>query len=315
MKFCTFEVDGRGCIGVETAGQMIDLPVAYAAMIATRGLKPAAPKALPADMLAFLQLGEPALAAARDAVTFMAKRPGLPVGVRASYLLDEIRLLAPIPRPGKTLCSGLNYRSHVQENPNANFLEDPRFFAKTPNTVIGPGEPIRHPGEKYQVDYEVELAVVIGRTMPRATPAGRVMDHVFGYTILHDVSSRYIQFKDNNEVMGKNFDTFCPIGPCLVTTDEIPDPSKLRLRTLLNGQVMQDGTNADWCFPLPRLLAWLSQAMTLEPGDLVSTGTPAGIGWFRKPQVFLKPGDVVRLEIEGIGALENSVVADSPSRA
>ena len=314
MKFCTFEVDGRGCIGVGTAGQLIDLPVAYAAMIATRGLKPAAPKALPADMLAFLQLGGPALEAARDAVAFMARRPALPVSERASFLPDEVKLLAPILRPGKILCSGLNYRSHVEENPNAKFLEDPRFFAKTPNTVIGPGEPIRHPGAKYQVDYEVELAVVIGRTMPRATPAERVMDHVFGYTILHDVSSRYIQFKDNNEVMGKNFDTFCPIGPCLVTADEIPDPSKLRLRTLLNGQVRQDGTNADWCFPLPRLLAWLSQAMTLEPGDMVSTGTPAGIGWFRKPQVFLKPGDVVRLEIEGIGALENPVVVDSLAR-
>lgn len=311
MKLCTFEVGGRRSIGAETDGQMIDLPVAYAAMVAARGLKPAAPKALPADMLAFLQLGETALEASRGAVAFMAKRPALPVGERASYLLDEIKLLAPIPRPGKILCSGLNYRSHVQENPNAKFLEDPRFFAKTPNTVIGPGEPIRHPGENYQVDYEVELAIVIGRTMPRATRTGRVMEHIFGYTILHDVSSRYIQFKDNNEVMGKNFDTFCPIGPCIVTADEVPDPSKLRLRTLLNGQVMQDGTNGDWCFPLPRLLAWLSQAMTLEPGDLVSTGTPAGIGWFRKPQVFLKPGDVVRLEIEGIGVLENPVVAGS----
>jgi len=310
MKFYTFETDGRRSIGFETAGQMIDLPVAYAATVAARGLKPAAPKALPGDMLAFLQLGESALETARDAVAFMSKRPALPVGARASYLLDEVKLLAPVPRPGKILCSGLNYRSHVEENPNAKFLDDPRFFAKTPNTVIGPGEPIRHPGEKYQVDYEVELAVVIGRPMPRATPADRAMEHVFGYTILHDVSSRYIQFKDNNEVMGKNFDTFCPIGPCLVTADEIPDPSKLRLRTLLNGQVMQDGSNVDWCFPLPRLLAWLSQAMTLEPGDLVSTGTPAGIGWFRKPQVFLKPGDVVRLEIDGIGVLENPVVAD-----
>jgi 2-keto-4-pentenoate hydratase/2-oxohepta-3-ene-1,7-dioic acid hydratase in catechol pathway len=311
MRLCTFEADGRRSIGVENAGQMVDLPVAYAAMIAARGVNPSAPKALPSDMLVFLQLGRPALEGARDAVAFMAKRPALPVGERAAFLLEEVNLLAPIPRPGKVLCSGLNYRSHVQENPQAKFLEDPRFFAKTPNTVIGPGQPIRHPGEKYQVDYEVELAVVIGRTMPRATPAERVMEHVFGYTILHDVSSRYIQFKDNNEVMGKNFDTFCPIGPCLVTADEIPDPSKLRLRTLLNGQVMQDGTNAEWCFPLPRLLAWLSQAMTLEPGDLISTGTPAGIGWFRKPQVFLKPGDVVRLEIEGIGVLENPVVAGS----
>jgi 2-keto-4-pentenoate hydratase/2-oxohepta-3-ene-1,7-dioic acid hydratase in catechol pathway len=311
MKLCTFEIGGRRSIGAEAAGQMIDLPVAYAGMIAARGLKPGAPKALPADMRVFLQLGGPALEAAREAIAFLAKRPALPVGERASYLPDEVKLLAPIPRPGKILCSGLNYRSHVEENPHAKFLEDPRFFAKTPNTVIGPGEPIRHPGAKYQVDYEVELAVVIGRTMPRATPSERVMEHIFGYTILHDVSSRYIQFKDNNEVMGKNFDTFCPIGPCLVTADEIPDPSKLRLRTRLNGQVMQDGTNADWCFPLPRLLAWLSQAMTLEPGDIISTGTPAGIGWFRQPPVFLKPGDTVRLEIEGIGVLENPVVSGS----
>jgi 2-keto-4-pentenoate hydratase/2-oxohepta-3-ene-1,7-dioic acid hydratase in catechol pathway len=286
---------------------LIDRPVAYAALIRKGGPKPGAPKSLPADMLAFIQLGAPAREAARDTLAFMAKRPALPVGERAAYLFDEVKIL--VPRPGKILCSGLNYRSHVEENPNAKFLEDPRFFAKTPNTVIGPGEPIRHPGEKYQVDYEVELGVVFGPRMPRGTSSVRVMEHVFGYTILHDVSSRYIQFKDNNEVMGKNFDTFCPIGPCIVTADEIPDPTKLRLRTLLNGQVMQDGTNADWCFPLPRLLAWLSQAMTLEAGDIVSTGTPAGIGWFRKPQVFLKPGDTIRLEIEGIGALENPVVA------
>lgn len=309
MKLYSFEASGRRSIAAAGADQLIDLPVAYAAMLGTRGPKSGAPKLLPADMLAFLQRGTPALQAARDTVAFMAKRPALPVGERAAYLFEEIKILAPIPCPGKILCSGLNYRSHVEENPNAKFLEDPRFFAKTPNTVIGPGEPIRHPGEKYQVDYEVELGVVLGSRMPRGTSAERVMEHVFGYTILHDVSSRYIQFKDNNEVMGKNFDTFCPVGPCLVTADEIPDPARLRLRTLLNGQVMQDGTNAEWCFPLPRLLAWLSQAMTLEPGDIVSTGTPAGIGWFRKPQVFLKPGDVVRLEIDDIGALENPVLA------
>lgn len=224
------------------------------------------------------------------------------------FPLTSVRLHAPI-RPTKVLCSGLNYRSHVQENPTARFLDDPRFFAKLPNTIIGPGDAIEHPGEQYQVDYEVELAVVIGTRMPRGTPAERVMAHVFGYTILHDVSARYIQFKDNNETMGKNFDTFCPIGPWVVTADEIPEPQRLRLRTRLNGELMQDGTNEDWCFPLPRLLSWLSQALSLEPGDLVSTGTPAGIGFFREPKVFLKPGDTVRLEIDRIGALENPVVA------
>jgi 2-keto-4-pentenoate hydratase/2-oxohepta-3-ene-1,7-dioic acid hydratase in catechol pathway len=257
------------------------------------------PSAPPLTMRELIALGAPALAAGHRALT-ESHAP------RISR--RQVRLLAPVS-PGKVICSGLNYRSHVQENPQAKFLADPRFFGKAPNTIIGPGEAIRHPGASYQVDYEVELAVVIGRTMPRATPAEKVMEHIFGYTILHDVSSRYIQFKDTNEYMGKNFDTFCPIGPWIVTADEIPDPAALRLQTRLNGRVMQDGTNAEWCFPLPRLLAWLSQAMTLEPGDLVSTGTPAGIGWFRDPKVFLKPGDVVQLEIERIGVLENPVVA------
>jgi 2-keto-4-pentenoate hydratase/2-oxohepta-3-ene-1,7-dioic acid hydratase in catechol pathway len=135
------------------------------------------------------------------------------------------------------------------------------------------------------------------------------MRHVFGYTILHDVSARWIQFKDNNETMGKNFDTFCPMGPCLVTADEIPDPAKLRLQLRLNGRVMQDRTNEDWCFPLPRLIEWLSMAMTLEPGDVMSTGTPAGIGYFREPKVFLKPDDVCDLEISRIGTLTNPVKA------
>jgi 2-keto-4-pentenoate hydratase/2-oxohepta-3-ene-1,7-dioic acid hydratase in catechol pathway len=173
--------------------------------------------------------------------------------------------------------------------------------------VVGPGDAIRHPGEAFQVDYEVELAVVIGKPMFRPKQS-ETMEHIFGYTILHDVSARYIQFKDKNEDMGKNFDTFAPMGPCIVTADEIPDPSGLRLRLLLNGEVMQDRTNADWCFPLPRLLAWFSMGITLYPGDIVSTGTPAGIGYFRKPHVFLRPGDVCTLEIEGIGRLENPVV-------
>ena len=136
------------------------------------------------------------------------------------------------------------------------------------------------------------------------------MDCIAGYTILHDVSARDVQFKDNQITLGKNFDTFCPMGPCLVTTDEMTDPGHVRLRSLLNGKVMQDGSTSDWVFPLPVLLSRLSQVMTLEPGDVVSTGTPAGVGAFQKPPLFLKPGDRVRLEIEGIGALENPVEAE-----
>jgi 2,4-didehydro-3-deoxy-L-rhamnonate hydrolase len=209
----------------------------------------------------------------------------------------EIKVLAPI-RPEKIFCSGLNYHTHMKENPNAQLLDDPRYFAKLPNTIIGPGEPILSPGDHYQIDYEVELAVVFGEN-----------NSIFGYTILHDVSSRYIQFKDNNEMMGKNFDSFCPLGPCIVTSDEIPEPEKLTLKNYVNGKLLQNGTNEDWIFPLSHLIAWLAQGITLKPGDILSTGTPMGIGYFRNPQIFLKPGDVCRLEIEKIGVLENPVKA------
>jgi 2-keto-4-pentenoate hydratase/2-oxohepta-3-ene-1,7-dioic acid hydratase in catechol pathway len=239
-------------------------------------------------------------------LAFMAKRPAVPVGERLTYAFEEVKLLAPIRRPGKILCSGINYRSHKEENPNATMPSEPFFFSKLPSCVIGPGEPIIKPAQTSQLDYEVEFAVVIGRGMKR-TPENEVMDCIAGYTILHDVSARDVQFKDNQITLGKNFDTFCPLGPCLVTRDELPDPPHVRLRSFLNGKIMQDGSTADWVFSLPKLLSFLSHVMTLEPGDVVSTGTPAGVGVFRKPQIFLKPGDVVRVEIEGIGVIENPV--------
>jgi 2-keto-4-pentenoate hydratase/2-oxohepta-3-ene-1,7-dioic acid hydratase in catechol pathway len=309
MKLYTFQIEGRHRLGAEWKGQMIDLETARAAMIRARSLSPAASAALPSDMLSFLRTGEPALAAAREVLAFMAKRPALPVGEHALYPFSEIKLLAPIPRPGKILCSGINYRGHKEENPKATLPTEPFFFSKLPSAVIGPGEAIVHPQQTQQLDYEVEFAVVIGRRM-RKTPEPEVLGCLAGYTILHDVSARDVQFKDNQITLGKNFDTFCPLGPCLVTTDELTDPANVKLRLLVNGRVMQDGSTADWLFPLPVLLNRLSQIMTLEPGDVVSTGTPAGVGLFRNPPVFLKPGDVVRLEAEGIGALENPVVAE-----
>jgi 2,4-diketo-3-deoxy-L-fuconate hydrolase len=279
MRLYTFERDGASHVGAERGDGFVDLTHRFP------------------TMLDLIRGGGDALMAARRIVDAATQ----------TVPLDAVRLRAPIPRPGKILCSGLNYRSHIEEEPGATFLDDPRFFVKIPDAVIGPGEAIRHPGAEFQVDYEVELAVVIGKPMFRPKQS-EVMAHIFGYTILHDVSARFIQFKDKNEDMGKNFDTFAPMGPCIVTADEIPDPSKLRLRLLLNGEVMQDRTNEDWCFSLPRLLAWFSMGITLHPGDVVTTGTPAGIGYFRDPQVFLKPGNVCTLEIEGIGQLENPVV-------
>jgi 2-keto-4-pentenoate hydratase/2-oxohepta-3-ene-1,7-dioic acid hydratase in catechol pathway len=302
MRLYTFESKKRQqMIGAEVAGRLIDLNAAHAARVGHGAA------VMAASMLELIRGGEVALKRVRQALTFAEKNPKRAKAF--SYDLAGVKLLAPIPRPGKIFCSGLNYRSHVEENPAATFLADPRFFVKVSSAVIGPGEAIRWPGERFQVDYEVELAAVIGRSARRLTQKN-ALDHVFGYTIFHDVSSRWVQFKDKNEDMGKNFDTFAPMGPCLVTADEIPDPAKFRLSLKLNGQLMQDRTNEDWCFPLPRLLEWLTMGTTLEPGDVVTTGTPAGIGFFRKPQVFLKPGDICELEISGIGKLVNPVVRD-----
>ena len=184
--------------------------------------------------------------------------------------------------------------------------DEPFFFAKMPSVVIAPGAPILHPPHSDQVDYEIEFAAVIGRPMSFVAE-DEVMSSLFGYTILHDVSCREVQFKSHQITLGKNFDTFCPIGPCVVTSDELTEPANVRLRTFLNGELMQDGSTADWIFSLPRLLSFLSRVMTLEPGDIVSTGTPAGVGLFQNPPRFLKPGDIVRMEAEGIGVLENPV--------
>jgi 2,4-didehydro-3-deoxy-L-rhamnonate hydrolase len=297
MRLYTFEVNGRRRIGAETDKRLIDLRTASPANDASAGTFN--------DMLSMLRGGEAAMNTAREAVNFALDHPG----ECPSYDFDEVKLLAPVPRPGKILCSGINYASHKEENPNAKMPDEPFFFSKLPSAVIGPGAPVVIPKRSAQVDYEVEFAVIIGKTM-RHTPENGVMDCVAGYTILHDVSARDIQFKDNQITLGKNFDTFSPIGPCLVTKDEIPSPDNCRLRTLLNGKVMQDGTTSEWLFPLPVLLSFLSEVMTLEPGDVVSTGTPAGVGFFRNPQVFLKPGDQVTLEIEGIGRQENPVTSE-----
>jgi 2,4-diketo-3-deoxy-L-fuconate hydrolase len=301
MRLYTFEAKKRRLVGAELNSRLIDLNAAHAARLGRRTA------ALADSMLELIRGGEALLKGARRALAFVQKNPKRSRAF--TYDLATVKVLAPIPRPGKIFCSGLNYRSHVEENPAATFLADPRFFVKVSSAVIGPGEAIRWPGERFQVDYEVELAVIIGRPARRLT-RDNALEHIFGYTIFHDVSARWVQFKDKNEDMGKNFDTFAPMGPCLVTADEIPDPSKLRLSLKLNGRLMQDRTNEDWCFPLPRLLEWLTMGTTLEPGDVVTTGTPAGIGFFRQPQVFLKPGDVCELEISGIGKLVNPVVKD-----
>jgi 2-keto-4-pentenoate hydratase/2-oxohepta-3-ene-1,7-dioic acid hydratase in catechol pathway len=220
--------------------------------------------------------------------------------------LEEARLHAPIARPEKIVAIGLNYEDHAAET-GAEIPEKPLVFAKYPNTVIGPGEPIRIPPITEQVDYEAELAVVIGRRA-RNVSESEALEYVFGYTNANDVSSRDLQFSEGGQwTRSKSLDTFLPLGPYVATRDEVPDPQDLYIRAILNGEVVQDGTTSKMIFSVAELLSFLSTGMTLEPGDIIITGTPPGVGMARDPQLWMKPGDEVTIEIEGLGALTNPV--------
>ncbi len=222
--------------------------------------------------------------------------------------LEEARLHTPIARPGKIIAIGLNYEDHAAET-GAEIPEKPIVFAKYPNTVIGPGEAIRIPPITEQVDYEAELAAVIGRRAKGVSPA-EALDYVFGYTNANDVSSRDLQFSEGGQwTRSKSIDTFCPLGPYVATRDEVPDPQSLYIRAILNGEVVQDGTTSKMVFSVAALISFLSQGMTLEPGDIIITGTPPGVGMARDPQLWMKPGDEVSIEIEGLGTLTNPVEA------
>ena len=217
-------------------------------------------------------------------------------------------LRAPIPKPPKIICIGLNYRDHAAEAKLA-VPEVPTVFAKYANTVIGHMHPIVLPKNSVKPDYEAEFAVVIGKT-GRHIPEANWRDYVFGYTIVNDVSARDFQLQTSQWTMGKTFDTFAPMGPVIVTADEIEDPHKLAISLTLNGELMQDSNTSNLIFGVPQLIAFLSSVMTLQPGDIISTGTPAGVGFARKPPRWLKPGDEVAIEVQGIGRLVNPVIAE-----
>jgi 2-keto-4-pentenoate hydratase/2-oxohepta-3-ene-1,7-dioic acid hydratase in catechol pathway len=214
----------------------------------------------------------------------------------------------PIERPWKIVCVGLNYRDHAEEQ-GVELPKAPLLFAKWPNTLIGPGEPIVLPAEAQEVDYEAELGVVIGTTAKHVSEA-QALAHVRGYIPLNDVSARDLQFADKQWTRGKSPDTFCPVGPRLVPAEEVGDPQSLAIRCVLNGETMQDSSTAQMIFSVAEIIAYVSRVITLEPGDLIATGTPAGVGVFRDPKVLLKDGDEVTVEIEGLGALTNPVKGD-----
>jgi 2-keto-4-pentenoate hydratase/2-oxohepta-3-ene-1,7-dioic acid hydratase in catechol pathway len=286
MRLITYKAKNGARLGILRDDHVVDLATASDGR-------------LPSDMRTFLQQGENAMRLARqvgeDAV--------------ASLALSEVTLLAPIPNPSKVVAIGLNYMDHCREQ-NIEPPEAPIIFAKFPSAVVGPGAAIRwDPALTRKVDYEVELAVVMGRTARRVSAAD-ALDYVAGYTICNDVSARDLQFGDRQWVRGKSLDTFCPLGPWLVTRDEIPDPHDLSIRCTLNGDVMQDSTTAEMIFGVPQLVEFISRAFSLLPGDVIATGTPDGVGVFRSPQVFMKDGDVVTLEVEGLGKLTNHCIEE-----
>jgi len=229
---------------------------------------------------------------------------------KATVRLADAKLLAPVVSPSKIICLGLNYRDHVAEQ-SAAIPDEPIIFMKPRTSVVGPDAPIVKPSSVKQLDYEAELAIIIGKK-GKDISVENAENHVFGYTCFNDVSARDIQFKDKQWTRGKSFDTFAPTGPCITTTDQIGDVSSLWIRTWVNGELRQNGSTSSMVFNVYQIVHHLSRVMTLEPCDLIATGTPAGVAFKMKPEPrFLMPGDVVEIEIENIGKLRNRVVASS----
>jgi 2-keto-4-pentenoate hydratase/2-oxohepta-3-ene-1,7-dioic acid hydratase in catechol pathway len=283
MRLITFRrADGQAGPGVVVDGRVIPLAeIGYG------------------DMLAVVAAGDRARA---EIQRWIDRGP-------ASIALDAVELLAPIPRPPKLICIGLNYRDHAAET-GMEIPKRPTIFSKFSSAITGPGSPIVLPRNSTQPDYEAEFAFIIG-------PGGRHIassdwdKHVFGYTIVNDVSARDFQMATSQWMVGKTFDTFAPMGPHIVTADEIGDPHALDISLRVNGEVLQKSNTRELIFKIPELVAYLSSVMTLEPGDVVSTGTPSGVGFARKPPRYLRAGDEVTITVEGVGELRNPVIAES----
>src|SRR6266446_7569960 len=264
----------------------------------------------PANPLSWFDMDGPWFKKSRETYeTLIGDAGALAAAKEKGWLIrsEDAYWFAPVPRPGKLICIGLNYRDHAAES-NMPIPERPVVFSKFATAVIAPGEPVVLPATSEKVDYEAELAVVIGRRA-KSVGANRALEYVLGYTAFNDVSARDFQFADGQWQRGKSCDTFAPMGPTIVTADVIPNPHQLSIKLRLNGQTMQDSNTDNLIFGIPQLISFLSETITLEPGDVIATGTPSGVGFARKPPVFLKDGDQMEVEIEGLGILNSSVEA------
>jgi acylpyruvate hydrolase len=314
MQLVTFVHRGVQRVGLIEGERIIDVNRAYAALLGQRGDSRAGAMAdalVPADMIGILEADIRALAAIREAAGYVREGLGSDKQIEALehqgvvFLSREVMLRAPLPRPGKLILLGLNYRDHAEET-GQKIPEVPTLFAKYHNSVIGPGGTILIPRATEQIDYEAEFAFVIGRRGSHI-PREHALDYVAGYTIINDVSARDYQFVTSQWMVGKTFDTHCPMGPALVLKDEIPDPHQLDISLSIAGEVLQHSNTNQLIFKIPETVEYLSHVMTLEPGDVISTGTPAGVGFTRRPPRWLRAGETVRVEIAGLGVLENPV--------
>ncbi len=307
MKLVSYSTAGTtriGCIQDET---VIDLNYAYVAQLEAEGMiraKQIADAYVPANMVEFLQGGKTSMELAANAAAYAISHADS-IAYPVIHRLEAVKLEAPVIQPSKMICVGHNYREHILEM-KRELPEHPVVFAKYPNTIIGPQDDIPYYPISEQLDYEAEFVFVIGRRARNVTQAD-ALDYVAGYTIANDVTYRDIQRRTIQWMQGKAVDGSAPMGPWLVTADELTNPSGLEVVLTVNGEERQRSNTANLVFTVPRLVEFLSGLMTLEPGDVILTGTPGGVGFARDPQVFLQDGDVVRIEIEKIGALENTV--------
>jgi len=311
LKLVAFNARDGERIGVLDNSTVIDLNIAHQLYLAERRETVNTLDSFPSTIIDFLKLGLKVRKYASDLAAYARvlrkKRSGRVEKRRVLRNVSDIHVLAPVPLPPKIICLGLNYRDHAEEA-HVSYPEEPILFSKPSTAIVGPNDCVVYPKISTQVDYEIELAVVIGKE-GRNIPEADASTHIGGYTVFNDISARDIQFKDKQWFRGKSFDTFAPTGPCLVLSDQIGDPHRLKMELRVNGEPRQSSTTANMIFKIPRIIAFISRVMTLQPGDIIATGTPAGVGFYAKPEKrLLRPGDLMEAEIEGIGVLRNRVI-------
>jgi len=306
MKLLTYSIDDERSLGIVEDDFVLDLEKTLVAFQNNQGNEVTVLPSFPLDLLSLLRASEMTWKLLSEVLAWIRSKKMETVYKSVTLPLESVTIHAPLSNPSKIIGIGLNYADHCREqnipNPKSILL-----FAKFPSAIIGPNESIQwDPEISKEVDYEAELAVIIGRETFRVEPE-ETWESIAGYSIVNDVSARDVQFADRQWVRGKSFDTFCPIGPYLTTRDEIENPHSLGVRTRVNGQLVQNSNTKEMVFKVNEIVAFISKSITLYPGDIICTGTPGGVGYFHDPMILLKPGDMVEIEIDGLGTLRNPV--------